>query len=400
MNRREFLMAGGLVALGGLAPALDGKQQRTLRTGPYLQNPTADGMTVMWMTSDSCYGVVEYGPTERLGHLADAEVDGLRQAGNLLHRVRLRDLRPGTRYFYRVRCQPIVTYKPYEIVYGPSFDSPIHSFVTPDPAAQRVRFLVYNDIHAHVPLWRRLGATVAQEPVDFVFLNGDIIDDAGDDSQIVDDFLDVCTELFATRVPFFYTRGNHEVRGAYARQLKQYFDLPQDRYYYGFSWGPARFVVLDSGEDKPDDFSGYAGLCDFDAYRTAQQAWLGREAASAPFASARFRIAMHHIPAHYAIDPASDDNMGNHGAIDARKKWWPIFNQSGVDLYFGGHTHQLTMKPADPRTGHRFPVLIGGGPNTGTGTVMLVDIDCEIIRVKVFGDDGRMIRNIETNGCT
>lgn len=33
------------------------------------------------------------------------------------------------------------------------------------------------------------------------------------------------------------------------------------------------FVVLDCGEDKPDDFPVYAGLNDFDSYRSEQARW-------------------------------------------------------------------------------------------------------------------------------
>ena len=33
---------------------------------------------------------------------------------------------------------------------------------------------------------------------------------------------------------------------------------------------------MDTGEDKPDDAPAYAGLNDFDAYRTQQQAWLAK----------------------------------------------------------------------------------------------------------------------------
>src|SRR6185369_2828077 len=157
-----------------------------------------------------------------------AEVDGLRQANNLVHRVRITGLQPGTRYFYRVRCQPITTFQPYKIAYGPDITSDVHSFTTRDPRAERVRFIMYNDIHDNLELWRSLHKIVAAEKVDFFFLNGDVTDYLQDEEQMVGHFLDMCTEMFAKETPFLYARGNHEVRGAFSRQMKQYLALPGD----------------------------------------------------------------------------------------------------------------------------------------------------------------------------
>jgi len=399
MDRRQFIKAGlAALAAGSLAPPAQSADppQPGLRTGPYLQDPATDGMTVMWMTTVPCFGTVEYGPTKSLGLAAHAEVNGQWQAGNVLHRVRLRGLTPGARYFYKVTCKPVTTFQPYKVTYGAPFESPVHSFATPNPASESLRFLVYNDFHDNVGLWKTLHGLVAREAVDFVFLNGDITDVMQDENQMVGHFLDVCTELFATNVPFLYTRGNHETRGALAQQMCQYLGNPDNRYYYGFSWGCARFVVLDTGEDKPDSTPAYAGLSDFDAYRTVQQEWLKRETASHAFTSARFRIAIHHIPAYYNVSPAADDNYLNHGAMDSRAKWWPIFNQRKVDLYLGGHTHLPTIKKPDPAIGHDFAVVIGGGPRTGIGTVMLVDVNRDRIHLKMYGDNGAVIGEVNT----
>src|SRR4051794_12980201 len=101
MRRRTFLKAaaigvgaGGVEAKGQAAP-LGPPEQLAIRVGPYLQNPAADGMTVMWMTNVPCHAWVEYGPTEALGLRAEGEADGLRQANVALHRVRLTGLGAG-----------------------------------------------------------------------------------------------------------------------------------------------------------------------------------------------------------------------------------------------------------------------------------------------------------------
>jgi Icc-related predicted phosphoesterase len=400
MKRRTFLKVTGI---GALTSGLSAEAAETtaapiaeplrLRTGPYLQNPASDAMSVMWMTTAPCVGWVEYGLTEQLGQRACGDADGLRQANVAIHRVRLTGLEPGRRYFYRVRCKPITTYQPYKIIYGSEIEAPLHDFTTINPSADRVRFLVFNDLHDNVKLWRELHTLVADEQVDFVFLNGDVTDYLQDEKQMVEHFLDVCTQAFATKVPFLYARGNHETRGAFSRHMRDYLDLPGDRYYYGLNWGPLRLTVLDTGEDKLDTTPVYAGLCDFEAYRASQRAWLASEIASGDFRAARWRVLIHHIPPYYN-HPDSDEHPDNHCAVSIRKTWWPLLADAKVDLYLGGHTHSPTIKAADPAMGHAFPVVIGGGPRKGIGTVMVVDVDRQRIKVKMLKDDGSTVGEV------
>ncbi len=63
-----------------------------------------------------------------------------------------------------------------------------------------------------------------------------------------------------------------------------------------FSWGDTRFVVLDCGEDKPDDFWVYYGLNDFTKLRLDQKAFLEKELKSKEFKKARRHILINHIP--------------------------------------------------------------------------------------------------------
>jgi acid phosphatase type 7 len=399
MKRRDFLkMTGvGAIAVGSVgAKAVDAvvgtTQPAKIRTGPYLQNPAADGMTVMWMTTGPCFGHVEYGPTEQLGQIAMAERDGMHVANTVLHKVRLAGLKPGATYYYRVVCKPTSIYKPYQVEYAADVASEVYSFKTIDPAAERVRFIVYNDIHDKLPVWRQCHSLVANEKADFVFINGDIIDYTQDEKQVVDHFLTPATEMFARTTPMLYTRGNHETRGAHAQSLKQYLDQPGGNYYYGLTWGPARFTVLDTGEDKPDQTAVYAGLADFDAYRSVQQKWLEQEIASEAFRSAPQRVLIHHIPAYYNGKP--DDHEWTHGAVDLRKKWWPMLQGKNVACYIGGHTHRYTLKKPDPATGHDFPVVIGGGPKLGIATVMLVEVDRNGVKLKMMRDDGKIVGEV------
>jgi len=371
------------------APAADtatpaaSKGEFAFRCGAYLQDPTADAVTVMWMTSGPSYSWVEYGLTDKLGSKADTHLDGLRQANNHLHRVRLTGLKAKTSYRYRICSKQILTFAPYKVTYGRTVQSPVHTFTTADPAADRVRVAVFNDIHGNLPLWAKLYAQVAERNIDFAVLNGDILSHIENENQLAGGILDFCSKTFATQVPYFYARGNHETRGSFARQIKRYFSLPGERYYYAFTRGPVRFVILDSGEDKEDSNGAYSGLADFDRYRDVQRQWLAKEITSDAFSKAKYRIVIHHIPPYHSGDW--------HGTTDVRKKWGPLYNTGKIDLYIGGHTHRYGLYKPDPAAGHNYPIAIGGSPKAGRATVIYVDADAKSLSVQMIRDDGKIV---------
>src|SRR5690625_6686979 len=61
------------------------------------------------------------------------------------------------------------------------------------------------------------------------------------------------------------SRVNHDVRGKDSQFLEDYLTGPDGLYHYGFRQGPLASIVLDSGEDKPDDNEEYGGLANFSA---------------------------------------------------------------------------------------------------------------------------------------
>ncbi|MFX5956655.1 hypothetical protein ABTF01_19885, partial [Acinetobacter baumannii] len=89
------------------------------------------------------------------------------------------------------------------------------------------------------------------------------------------------------------------------------------KYYYAYQWGPVYNIVLDTGEDKPDDAPVYAGIVDFDSYRREQAAWLEQEMQKPAFKKAPFRVVMMHIPHFYSGDW--------HGTLHCRELFAPLF---------------------------------------------------------------------------
>jgi predicted phosphodiesterase len=336
----------------------------------------------MWITDADAAAWVEYGRDASTSLKAIPVRDGLVEANTRVHRVTISGLSPDTPYFYRIATRPILSFGPYKVDYGEIVRGDALPFRTLGPARQSYSFLVLNDLHEDVDAMRAQLAQAAQ-PYDLVFFNGDSLSHLETESQIVDRCLKPASELFASRTPFFLVRGNHETRGAFARELGNYLTLPDGRYYYSFDHGPVHFIVMDTGEDKEDGHWAYSGLTDFDAYRQQEAGWLAREVKSAAFARARFRVLVAHMP----FFGNQRTRVEGHGPADARLRWGAIMNSAGLDLHIAGHTHRADW--VEPAAGvNRFPIAVGGGSARGSNTLTRVNVSPDALEVVVTTDGG------------
>lgn len=112
------------------------------------------------------------------------------------------------------------------------------------------------------------------------------------ESQLFERFINTSVKLFASETPFYMVRGNHESRGVYAKQYLNYFPTPTGMPYYTFKEGPVFFIVMDGGEDKPDNDIEYLGTAAFDQYREEEAEWLRKVVESDDFKSSPFKVAV------------------------------------------------------------------------------------------------------------
>lgn len=385
-NRRDFLgtitkltalSTIGFSPFASLAAPLK-KQTNSLSAGPYLQAVGSTSMSIRWITAAPSYSWVEFGETAELGQKAHAVTDGLVDAYNRIHEVVVEELIPGKTYFYRIASKEILDFQPYKLVYGNTIHSDVYTLATVNPLAAELNWLVLNDIHDRPNSFNELVQLNGTDPYDFVFLNGDMFDHQTDEQQIIDHLLTPCTKTFATQKPFLFVRGNHETRGKYARQLKDYFTNPGGQF-FSFEGGPVFAIALDTGEDKPDNADVYAGIVDFDQYRRRQAVWLEKQLQSRAARKAKYRVVMMHIPPFYSGDW--------HGTMHCRELFSPLFDKYKVDLVLSGHTHKYGVHP--PVKGqHNYPIIIGGGPKEGKRTLIKVKATQRELNVWMLGDDG------------
>lgn len=348
-------------------------------TKPYLQAPASNEMTLRWITNKLCYSWVEYGEKESdLPLKAHHVTDGLVDAHNRINCVRLKDLNPNTTYYYRVFSKEITSFQPYKIDYGETINSAIYSFTTPKENPDTVSWLVLNDIHDRPASIPHLINLNGDDAYDYVFYNGDLFNYQTDEKQIIDHLINPSTTAFASAKPFLFVRGNHETRGKFSRQLMNYFSNTGDSGYFAYQWGPVFNMVLDTGEDKPDDHPVYGGIVDFDGYREEQANWAEKIMKTKAFQDAKFRVIMMHIPHFHSGEW--------HGTMHCRKLFAPLFEKYKVDVVISGHTHQYGVWP--PSAEHSYPIIIGGGPKDGARTLIKVNADDKNLHLKMLGDDG------------
>lgn len=400
MDRRTFLTSSAAVVGGAAihgetiaaqAPAKP-DQPFGFVSAPVLMNPTPTSVHVLCTINGPGTGWVEYGPTEALGRRADGEHDGLRPYSDRVLSIPLRGLKPGQPCFYRVHAAPVDFKTAYKIVRGTEVSTPVRSFKTLDPDAAGATFTVWNDTHQNEPTLKSLIASLRESPTDMLVWNGDVTNDIPDDATIFRQYLHPAGEAYADTVPMVLNRGNHDVRGKAARMLGVY--LPP-KWYQTFRHGPLAGIVMDTGEDKPDDLGTYAGLNNFAAYRSLQRQWLEQAIAEPSFQSAPFRVAFLHIPLVWeAPVPANWPGVWGEGikgwiCEDGYAKWHVLLVKAKVQLVISGHTHRHIFFP--PNKDRPYGQLIGGGPKPEAATTITGRVTREAMEVEVKDLAGKSI---------
>lgn len=368
---------------------------------PYLQHPTADGMTVCFLAQGAEQVRVRWS-TGAAGELAEgSDAQGVAVPGTpwTMWRTRLSGLRPGTAVRYAVHHRR----QGQADVAGP------FSFRTLDPAAADFRALCVNDVHNREATLAAVMQRVKPDDYAVSFLLGDVWTDpsAKDGAAKVFSTLASCIRLLdASQKPMVLVRGNHEVRGSFARHMAHLFDLPllratdgefDQQWQFALAAGPVWFVGLDGGDDFTKRYEQFQPL------RRRQAEWLTGVLERKEGAGA-WRVLLVHMPLH-------NDNIWN--SEPCRQMWEPILAGAGIDLALSGHDHGWKSLPKgktftitkdkpeadkqDPqaRTSWSYtmpwPALIGGGPalqGDEEGTVMLLAADAQALTVRLLGAAG------------
>lgn len=368
-----------IITLGTYSQGID-NENFVVTHGPYIQNLSSSGVTIVWTTNKpSIPGVTISSPDGKTKLIRNSH-DGLVDGGGLLHKVRIEGLEPGIAYKYSIISIQLLKYQAYKVYYGDTLKRKVESFITPLPKSDKVSFCVINDVHENSGKLASYIKNGNEQAKDLYIFNGDMVDYLQSDTQLFTGFIDTAVFYFASRKPFYYVRGNHEARGYRARDLKNYFNFKEDRFYYSFDNGPVHFIVLDCGEDKPDNNRNYYGLADFDSYRSEELEWLKNEVLSDACRNASRRIVIIHMP-------VLKEQEQNHAMKFLADNFGPVLQTANVDLMISAHTHKNVFYEAD-KSGFGYPLLV----NSNNSFVEVV-ADLNGIKAVVKDIEGKVINS-------
>lgn len=356
--------------------------------GPYLQALGETGVNIVWTTNKKAISWVELAPDDS-SHFYEQErrkyfgsANGIKQESTV-HNVRISGLNAATKYRYRVYAQEVLSHEAYVVKYGDivatkAFQAKLPTFTTNNKQAEQVNFAVINDMHQRNEVIKTLLNQVDWKNNNLVFFNGDMQNNSLNEEQIFSSFMDAATSIFADHIPMYYARGNHETRGQFASEFPRYFPTETGQLYYLLRVGPICFVVLDTGEDKPDSDIEYMGIADFDEYRTQQAAWLKEALKSPDYVNAPYKIVIGHIP------PFG----GWHGEKDIAEKFVPLLNEAGAQLMLAAHLHRHVKKAPDANSFH-FPILVNSN-----ASILKAKADASQLQIEMFDMQGKKIDTV------
>lgn len=327
--------------------------------GPYLQGVSTDQATFKFTTSAPAMACVEIKATDAAQTTRIYPLqNGLVKAGGKSFSITAHNLKPNTQYAYRIHAKHMKTYKPYKIVYGDSVQSEWHAFNTINPKQKEASFFITSDMHDRPNVLATLLEQCDYKTCDACFFVGDMLSYLQHkEATPYTSFIDTCTTLFASEIPFYWMRGNHETRGNLATTFSDYIVSESGKSYGTCQWGDIFFLMLDGGEDKADAHPVYGGLAKYDDFRSEEAAWLEQVIKSKAFKRAKYRIVLSHFPL------LEHNNMNDWpGCKDAGDKFMPILNKAKIDLQISGHTHRLKFHEPNSKD-NTYPVLEQGHKN-------------------------------------
>ena len=402
INRRKFI--GGFAAVAASSAAVAQEQKpavpqecavsvveppsKLITSAPVLQNAAETTMGVSFAVSADASGWVDVSRSPDMSGSVRvfSGGSGMMDVNDKVALIRIRGLKPATRYWYRIGADRIDYVGGYKMKnLGPEIDEKVHSFMTLGAKARDGSFCVINDTHERKPCLDLVLSKLEELKPSVVIWNGD----ASNCSETIERAMDVFIRPhkdhpeYAADTPFMFINGNHDFRGRFNRSLcnLMMFREPRERdsryaelgRNFVQRLGDIALIGLDTGEDKLDTNRHFAGIFRMSEYRELQTRWLADAIETPAVKEAKFKVAFCHIP---LFDPRSDRNPGDIAPDDesplyknnwaswqrtCANLWGPLLEKAGVQLVVCAHQHCFRYTPPD--SGRTWAHLVGGGCN-------------------------------------
>jgi len=281
-----------------LAAITAGRAEITMK--PYLQSMTCTSAYLLIETDSENEVRVLYGPdqTTSMFHNTNYILPASSEKPRYVHRIELDNLKPGTKYYYRVMQDGV--------------DTPLESFTTP-PDKGKLKIAVSGDSRSAPKTWKKVITAIDKESPDILMLTGDLAVKPDYDAWKKEFFIPELLK-FAKSTSFFNAVGNHE---GWAEDTKAFTQAPKSpsfkQEYYSFEIGNALFIVL-STEHKIGKGSHQYNFLDT-VLKKSKHKW---------------KFVSFHKSAYVG---------GGHGEYKPMKDAAKLMAKYKVDIAFSGHSH-------------------------------------------------------------
>ena len=282
------------------------------------------------------------------------ESNGIMRSLSEIHRVTVPMKELDTAKSYTVIIRPLVRRLPYFTVTAPIKEYPFAFSPVPEYDVR-----AYHISDAHNMISEPIAAAKAFGKIDLLILNGDVISHSGNPRKF-DNIYKICSELTNGGIPVIFSRGNHDMRGKYAERFAEYTPNDKGNTYYSFRLGGLWGIVLDCGEDKPDDHEEYGFTVSCHDFRVRQTEFMKALTQQIPEDVYRKLIIVHN-PFTQIFEPPFDIEQELYG------EWTKILREKiRPELMICGHIHELEVRMPGNEFDHQgqpCPVITGGKPD-------------------------------------
>ena len=259
----------------------------------------------------------------------------------------------------------------YTSPFRPITSSPINIYHIAD---------AHNDVDGPVAAGERF-----RETLDLLILNGDLPNHSGQ-IEYFSTIHQIAARLTNGEIPVVFSRGNHDIRGAFAELLADHTPTDNGRSYYTFRLGSLWGLVLDCGEDKEDSHPEYGNMNCCADFRRRQTEFLHDVIAHASEEYAaegvNNRIVISHIPFTQVDEPPFEIEQETYA------EWARLLReQIKPQIILCGHMHKTYISQVGSETdnlGQPCPVIVASeratkeSPFVGCA-VTITETGCDVI---------------------
>jgi predicted phosphodiesterase len=245
-----------------------------------------------------------------------------------------------------------------------------------DTTSAKFSFIAGGDSRTNINDWDAAAKKLDSDSADFMLFLGDHIATGSDTAQW-NNWFSRGAEFLENNL-IYHTAGNHEYGSIYLNQ----FEMPGNNEWYSFETGDALFVCLLSQNNF-----------------TVQHTWLLDVLSKS---TKKWKVIFFHKP--FFTTGGHTNDMNSY-----RSTWWKAFDDYGVDIVLGGHTHYyLRSKPVNlnissteavaeygskPWQG-RLQVVSGsiGAPRASVGSAWFIEKNFSTMNYSKFIIDGDIMK--------